>query len=261
MITMSPRNALAVAVLAGLVTITLAGCGEAVTAGTEAPAVLSEAATLQSGGEPAPRTISVSGIGVASAAPDVVEIQLGVETVNSDASLAIGENTQRMTAVMDVLKEMGIEDKDIQTVKYSMWIEEVRDRQGQPTGETRYHVVNHVRVRLRDLARTGELLQKALEAGANNVGGITFSVADPVALQRAARDQAIADARAKAEQLATGLGAQLGPVRQVSEFGGVVRPQPFEVMERAMAAEAPVPVAAGEFSVTVQIQVVFDIVE
>jgi hypothetical protein len=257
----SPRNALAFAVLAGLVAITLTGCGEAVTAGTEAPAALPRAAALQSGGEPAPRTVSVSGIGTASAPPDVVEIRLGVETVNPDAGLAIRENTQRMTAVMDVLKEMGVEEKDIQTVKYSMWIEEVRDRQGQPTGETRYHVVNHIRVRLRDLDKTGELLQKALEAGANNVGGITFSVADPVALQREARDQAIADARAKAEQLATGLGAQLGPVRQVSEFGAIVRPQPKAVMERALAAEAPVPVAAGEFSVTVQIQVVFDIVE
>jgi hypothetical protein len=86
-------------------------------------------------------------------------------------------------------------------------------------------------------------------------------VADPTELERQARDKAIADARAKAEQLAAGLGAKLGPVRQVSEYGGVVKVVEAPVAERALAAGAPVPVSGGEFSVTVQIQVVFDIAE
>jgi uncharacterized protein YggE len=85
---------------------------------------------------------------------------------------------------------------------------------------------------MRDLSKTGELLQEALEAGANNVGGISFSVADPKALQQKARDQAIADAQAKAEQLAAGLGAQLGPLRQVSEYGGIVVPSAPVASER-----------------------------
>jgi len=259
------RNTLFFVSLAGLLAAALVGCGEAATAGAGPQPVGPQAAPpitpLQAGGEPTPRTISVNGIGTATAQPDLAEIQLGVEVVNADAGLAISENTERMTAVMDVLKEMGVEEKDIQTVKYSMWIEEMRDREGQPTGETRYHVVNQVRIRIRDLSKTGEVLQKALEAGANNVGGISFGVSDPAALQREARDQAIADARAKAEQLATGLDARLGPVRQVSEFGGVVTPKLAPMAERAMAAGGPVPVSGGEFSVTVQIQVVFDIAE
>ncbi len=255
------RNIVIFAGLAGLLAVALVGCaGTTTTTGGE-PQAKSLTSTLQSGSEAMPRTISVNGIGKASAPPDVVEIQLGVETMKTDASLAISENTERMTAVMDVLKGMNVEDKDVQTVNYSMWVEEVYDKEGQPTGEMRYHVVNEVRIKLRDLTKTGELLQKALEAGANKVSGISFSVADPVALQREARDQAIVNARAKADQLAAGLGAHVGPLRQVSEYGGVVVPlEAPMVMEKGVGGGA-VPVSGGEFSITVEIQVVFDIAD
>ncbi len=260
----SPRNVFVFVTLAGLLALAVVGCSQGTTVASTANVGELEAAprsaALQASSEPTPRTISVSGMGMASAPPDVAEIQLGVETVNTDAGRAIDENTQRMSAVMGVFKEMNIEDKDIQTVRFSMWVEEERDREGQLTGVRRYHVVNQVRVRLRDISLTGELLQRALSAGANTVGGISFTVADPTELERQARDKAIADARAKAEQLATGLGARLGPVRQVSEYGGVVKLVEAQA-ERALAAGAPVPVSGGEFSVSVQIQVVFDIAE
>jgi uncharacterized protein YggE len=257
------RNKLICVVLAGLLVIALTGCSElpVTTEGGPQPTVLTSA--LESNGEPTLRTISINGVGMASAPPDMALIQIGAETIHTDAAQAISDNTERMTAVMSVLKAMKIEDKDIQTVSYSMWIEQVYDREGQPTGESRYHVVNQVRVRLRDLSKTGEVLQKALEAGANNTGGISFSVADPTALQGEARDRAIADARAKAQQLATGLGAQLGPIRQASEYGGVVAPSaPVEAFGGGFGGGGgPVPVSGGEFSVTVEIQVVFDIAE
>jgi uncharacterized protein YggE len=254
------RNKLILVVLAGLLlAIGLTGCAELPTNTGDGSQRTALTSALESGGESMPRTISTNGIGTASAPPDVALIQLGVETIHTDAAQAISDNTERMTAVMDVLKAMEVEDKDIQTVSYSMWIEQVVDREGQPTGESRYHVVNQVRVRLRDLSKTGEFLQKALEAGANNVGGVSFSVADPTALQGEARDRAIADARAKAQQLATGLGAQLGPIRQASEYGGVVAPS--APVEAYGGGGGPVPVSGGEFSVTVEIQVVYDIAE
>jgi len=257
------RNKLILVALAGLLAIALTGCSGLPTWAGGGPQPTTLTSALQSGGEQMPRTVSVNGVGMASAPPDVAFIQLGAETIHTDAAQAISDNTERMTAVMDVLKAMEIEDKDIQTVSYSMWIEQVYDREGQPTGETRHHVVNQVRVRLRDLSKTGELLQKALEAGANNVGGVSFSVADPKALQQKARDQAIADARSKAEQLATGLGAQLGAIRQASEYGGVIVPSaPVETFGGGVGGGGgPVPVSGGEFSVTVEIQVVFDIAE
>ena len=209
-----------------------------------------------------PRTISVTGNGAARARPDVAYIELGVESIHTDVGQAINDNTEHMTSVMGVLRDAGVDDEDVQTVDYSLWVEQVYDREGQLTGETRYHMTNRVRLRLRDLSKTGELLQKALEAGANNVGGISFSASDPVALEREARELAVIDAKTKAEQLAEGLGAQLGPLRQVSDWGG----SPV-VLEKAMEAGGgyggggPVPVSGGQFSVSVQIQVIFEIAE
>jgi uncharacterized protein YggE len=257
---MSTRKVLLILVLVVSLALVFAGCSKVATAGGGPQA---GTVSLQSAGEVMPRTISVNGIGMASAQPDVAFVQLGVESIDTQAGQAVEDNTTRMSAVMDVLKEMNVQDEDIQTVNYSMWIEQVVDRDGQPTGENRYHVVNQVRIRLRDLTQTGELLQQALAAGANNVGGISFSVADPAALQREARDKAIANARAKAEQLASGLDAQLGSLRQASEYGGLVTPF-AEAPMMAMGiggGGGPVPVSNGEFNVTVEVQVIFEIAE
>ena len=257
---MSERRVLYIVVCLGLLTVLLTGCAgtPALAGGGGQPAAASGLA--QSGSEALAKTISVNGAGTASAQPDLAIINLGVESIQGDAGEAVSDSTTRMTAVMDVLEALEVEGKDIQTVNYSMWIEEVFDREGKPTGETRYHVVNQVSVRLHDLARTGELIQKALEAGANNVGGVSFTVADPAALKRQARDLAIADALSKAEQLAEGLGAALGGLRQVSEADGVVYPA-APSYEMGIGGGGAVPVSAGEYNVSVGIQVIFDIAE
>lgn len=212
-------------------------------------------------GETIPRTISVNGSGAATARPDIAYVTLGVRAIHTDADKAVTENTERMSAVMGVLKEMQVEDKDIQTVNYSMWLEEERDREGNLTGVTRYHVVNQVRVKVRDLAKVGQLLQQALKAGANSVEGISFSVDNPSALRKEARDKAIADAKAKAEQLAAGFGAKVGKVRQVSEYGGEPEVRMAVKSEAYGIGGGEVPVAGGELSVSVQVQAIFDIAE
>ena len=256
---MSTRKRILFIALIGLLVASLAGCaGEASAGGGPQPVASTSA--LGANTETTPRTVSVNGLGMASARPDVADIQLGVETIDADAGLAVNENTERMTAVMDAIKAMGVEDKDVQTVQYSMWIEQQYDKQGEPTGENRYHVVNQVRIRVRELDKVGQLLQKALEVGANTVNGVSFSVADPTALQEKARQLAIANAKTKADQLAAGLGAKLGALRQVSEFGGLVAPV-APVWQEGIGGGGPVPMSGGEFSVTVEIQVIFDLAE
>jgi uncharacterized protein YggE len=103
---------------------------------------------------------------------------LGVETINNDAAVAISDNAKSMNAVMDAIKALEIEDKDIQTANYNMWVEQVYDRDGMLTDQIRYHVNNQVNIRIRDLSKTGKLLEDALKAGANTVNGITFGVDD-----------------------------------------------------------------------------------
>jgi len=116
-----------------------------------------------------------------------------------------------------------------------------------------------VRVTVRDLAGVGDILQEALSAGANRVADVAFAVEDTTALRREAREAAIADARAKADQLAAGLGAVVGAVHSVSEYGGA---EPvYGVREVYGLGGGGVPVSAGELAVAVEIQVSFFIAE
>lgn len=243
-----------------LLILSVAGCttGAIGTAVGSPQAEARPAAALQAGSDSNPRTVSVSGSGTASAAPDVAYVQLGVEVINPDATQAVQDSTDRMTAVMDALKELGIADKNIQTVQYNISVEQQRDQQGQPTGEIRYHVNNRIRVTVDDISQVGDLLQKTLAAGANTVDSINFSIKDPEALQQQARDAAIADAKAKAEQLATGFDAQLGPVYQINESGGGV-PRPQAEAPVMMQASGAVPVSGGELNISVDIQVTFEL--
>ncbi|MBN1262344.1 MAG: SIMPL domain-containing protein [Anaerolineae bacterium] len=233
----------------------VAGCASAVDAGG------GSRAALAGGGDAATAyTINVNGTGIASGAPDVADIVLGVDVVNVDAGKAVTESSATMNAVLDAVKALGIEEKDIQTANYSMWVEQVYDKEGQPTGERRYHVSHQLRIRLRDVAATGRVLEAALDAGANTVNGVTFTVEDSKALQQVARQEAVQNARAKAEQLAAGLGVKLGDIRQVSEYSGY-QPAPVPVMMAGRGGDEDLAISSGSFNVTVEVQITFDIVQ
>ena len=251
------RTGLLVLAAAGMIGLLL-GCGAQAQAGG---GTVSGATYAAVGGD-VPYTINVSGSGMASNTPDIADIQLGVEAVNDDAAQAISESTTKMKAVLDAVKALGIEDKDIQTVNYSMWVEQIYNQDtGIPTGQVRYHVTNQINVRLRDLTLTGKLLEDALTAGANNVGSITFGVSDPTELQKQARATAVENARAKAEELAAGLGVRVGKVRQVSEYVSGYNPVPVVARDMGMGGGGEVPIATGSYNVAVEVQVIFDIIQ
>ncbi len=205
-------------------------------------------------------TISINGHGIASATPDIVDIQLGVETITGNAQQAINQNSTQMAAVITAVKTFNVDDKDIKTSLYNVWVEQVYNPgTNQPTGELRYHVVNLVTVRLRDVTKTGDLLQATAQAGANNINSISFGVADTAALERQARDQAVADAKAKAEQLATALGIKIGAVRQIAESTSSSIPYAMPAAANGMGGGGSVPVSSGSFNVSIDVQVTFDI--
>ncbi|MBN2392360.1 MAG: SIMPL domain-containing protein [Anaerolineae bacterium] len=252
------RTGLLVLAAAGMLGLLL-GCGAQVQAG--GGGTVSGATYATVGGE-MPYTINVNGSGMASNTPDIVDIQLGVETVNDDAAQAISESTAKMKAVLDAVKALGIEDKDIQTVNYTMWVEQIYNQEtGVPTGQVRYHVTNQINVRLHDLTQAGKLLENTLAVGANNVGSITFGVSDPTELQKQARATAVQNARAKAEELAAGLGIRVGKVRQVSEYVSGPTPIATYARDMGMGGGGEVPIATGSYNVTVEVQVIFDIIQ
>ncbi|MBC7222824.1 MAG: SIMPL domain-containing protein, partial [Anaerolineae bacterium] len=240
------RNILALGSLLVIAALVVSGCAAA----QAAPAPAQAAAPQQGGGADAgPRLLSVNGVGTATATPDIAYVELGVDVKSASASEVVAESTDRMNKVMEALAELEVEEKDIRTVAYNMWVEEEHDREGNPTGERTYHVVHRVRVTVRALDQVGTLLEKALEAGANTVGGIQFAVEDPTALQQEAREKAIANAKDKAQQLADGLGVSLGEPYTINEYSAA-----GPLVERAMVMEAravgggagPVPVSPGE---------------
>ncbi len=259
-----PISSLITAIAFGTLVFVVTACSPPAAASgpavADAPAVPRAApAVIAANGDSLPATISVNGVGTASATPDVAYIQLGVEAINSDPAIAVEESTDTMKAVMAALLAQGIPAEDIQTVNYAMGVEQVVDRDGKPTGETRSRISNQVRIKVTDLSKTGTVLAAALNAGANTVGGIEFSVLDPVALQTQARDKAIADAQAKATQLATGFGAQLGPVHNVNEYSGPVSPLARYDASAGVGGGGQVPVSPGQFTVTIEVQATFDI--
>lgn len=251
------KNVLVLGSILGIAALVVGGCSAA--RAISGPAVAS-AQTVQQEGDSnsAPRLLSVSGSGTATGTPDVVYVELGVDLKSPSASEVVDESTTRMAKVMDALAALGVEKRDVRTVAYNMWVEEVYDREGNPTGERVYHLVHRVQVTVRDLEKVGTVLEKALDAGANTVGGIQFGVEDPTALQREAREKAIANAKAKAQQLAEGLGVTLGEPQSINEFG-YVEPVPLKVMALEAAGmgggAGPVPVSPGQLSVTVEVSV------
>lgn len=202
--------------------------------------------------------LTVVGTGTVEAEPELAYVTVGVDLRGDHPGNVVNEASTRMGAVLEAVKAVGVEEKDIRTAGYNLWVEQRYDPQtGQPTGVIEYHVVHTVRITVRDLGKVGALLAAAVEAGANTVSEVTYSVADPEALVAQARQKAIADARKKAQEMAAALDVNLGKVLSVSESGGWV-PGPI-YREGVGGGGAAVPMPAGSFSVSVSVVVIYEL--
>jgi uncharacterized protein len=208
-------------------------------------------------------SISVTGTGTANGIPDVAYITIGVSVIDPDVGQAVEANNTRMQAVKQALLDAGIDEKDLQTTGFSVWPEDIYDKQsGTPTGERTYHVDNMLNVKVRDMGRAGEMIDLALGAGANSVYGLSFGVDDTKALDSEARIKAIEDARAKAQEIADALGVKLGEAIMVSEggAGSVIPYYPPMAADGAVASGAGAPpISPGELTVTQSLSIVFAI--
>jgi len=206
-------------------------------------------------------TIQVTGTGTASGSPDIAVIQLGVQLFETDLGAAVTNANETMDAVMAALQAQGIAPEDIRTSNFSIYQE---SGMPQPLGaegaaENRYVVNNVVEVRVRDLDQISAVIQAALDAGANNVYGLTFGLDDPAALEAEARTQAVEDARARAEALAGAFGLAVGEPITIREgaadsLGGA------RMMEAALSVGGGPVISEGQLTVTMQVTVVFELV-
>jgi len=205
--------------------------------------------------------LTISGTGIASAVPDIVDIQFGVDILNENPVDAVNENSLKMNSVMAVLDQMGVDPVDIQTVYYNMWVEDVYDQSGQLTGEKRYRSTNQVNIRLRQMDQIGLMIEKVIEAGATSINGITFGVSDTSELEQLAMENAITNATEKAERVTKELGMTLGEITTLVEGGLYSPPVPYYGEKGGVGAGGAVPISQGQFSVTVQVQVVYDLLD
>lgn len=206
-------------------------------------------------------TISVPGVGTAFGEPDVAFVQLGVETTDQNVNTALANANEAMESVIAALEEAGVPAEDIQTTRFDIQqSQDANPQTGQPVGQPRYQVTNVVRVRVSQLDQVGDVLQAALDAGANRVYGFQFDLSDAQALTSEARVQAVENARANAETLAEALGVELGgPVRVIEEStGGPPIPLSADVA-RGSAESAAVPIEQGQLGATVHVRVVWEI--
>jgi len=208
---------------------------------------------------PEPRTLSVNGSGVVSIEPDIAYISLGVQTEGKNAQETVASNNAQSQALLSTLSRAGVADKDIRTSNFSIYPRQEWDNNGQPTGIT-YVVNNTVSVTVRDLSTIGDILDAAVQAGANNIYGIQFDVEDREAAQQQAMVAAMENARARAEVLAGAAGVELSQVMSIQSYlgGGTVIPYDKSYV-MADAAAGNVPVSTGEMEITAEVSVIFEI--
>ncbi|NIV37110.1 MAG: DUF541 domain-containing protein [Anaerolineae bacterium] len=213
--------------------------------------------TPSSPAQNAARTITVVGTGKVSLVPDIAQVNVGAEARADTVSEAKAEVDRQMVAIHTALEEMGIDEKDIQTSHYSIHYERelkpVMQEGPMVEGQEGYRVSNILRITVRDVEKAGDVVDAAVEAGANQVHGVTFTVSDEGSWQGQAREKAMADAKARAAELASLAGVELGEVQSVSEVIGAwpAAMTPETIMSGGFAP--------GELELSTRVQVTFAI--
>ncbi len=250
----------------------------AVAVGASALATTAPAQMVQP--TPGPRTLTVSGEGTASAAPDVAYVSVGVQTQGKTAVEATGENSRLMTRVLAALQARGVRPQDLRTSGLTVTPRYAPppaspgppsppqpylpgyNGPSQPGEIIGYEASNNVTVTVSEVDRASELLDAALGAGANRVGGLTFRIRDTNALRQQALADAAQAARARADALAASLGLRVVGINSVQEDPSYANaynafPEIPAVVPQAAAPAPPPPVMGGELTVRTRAQVQF----
>jgi uncharacterized protein YggE len=208
-----------------------------------------------------PQGLSVSGEGQASAAPDMAVLGLGVSAKASTVSAANSQAQQAMTALLDSLEANGVQEKDIQTLSLSIQPEyDYRNNEQVLTG---YRVSHMLQVKVRDIDRVGEVIDEAVQAGGDllQIQTISLTIDDTTALRSQARQKAVADAQATAEELAALAGVTLGDPTYITESTSTPYTQTYYDRAVSYSAEAApaTEISPGELEVVVNVQISYTI--
>ena len=214
-----------------------------------------------------PQGIWVSGTGEVTVTPDIAALRLGIVAQEESVALAQSEASDAMTKVMKTLTDSGIAQKDIQTGYFGIDQRTRWDDQKQTEIIIGYQVTNMVTVKIRDTGKIGSIIDSVAKVGGDliRINNISFSVDDPASYYQEAREKAMADAKKKAEQLASLARVTLDKPTYIAE--GTQYPPVYnngKGMDMALAVPAPAampPISAGETKITLSVQVAYSTVQ
>ena len=215
-----------------------------------APAVVASDATL----------LNISAQAEARRVPDVATLSAGVVTQAADGNTAMRENAVQMDKVMAAIKAAGIAERDIQTSGINL-NPQYRYAENEAPKITGYQASNTVSLKVRDITRLGKVLDSLAAQGANQINGPSFEIDQPEPVYDEARMAALKKAQARAETYAKSLGLRVRRIVSISEgsSGGFRPPMPMMAMARAGKAEMDTAVAPGETTLSVSLDVVFEL--
>lgn len=202
-------------------------------------------------------TITVTGIGDALGAPDAASIDVGVDVFNVSVQEAFTQANDTARAIVEAVSAVGIPVEDIRTSYLSVYTDFNYADSGEQRG---FRASNTVNILVSDVSKVEAVIDAAIGAGATNINGLNFIVTDTSALEQEARVDAMANARARAEQLAEIAGATLGDVIIISEVPGGYNPLPYAASFDTAEGRGGAFVTPGQSTVSVQLQVTFAIV-
>jgi uncharacterized protein YggE len=210
--------------------------------------------------------INASGTGRATGTPDVAILQLGVELEQPTVEGARSAAAQALEGVLASLRGNGVAEADIQTVQFNVSPQHDFLPPAGPNEPGRqvlrgYRVTNVIRAKVRTITNAGKVIDDATRAGGNAVvvRSLSFTIDDPTALREQARQDAVADARKRAEELARHGGVGLGKLLSIVEGGSQALPQPNVVRAPSTGSDTLTPIQPGELEVVVTVNALWSI--
>jgi uncharacterized protein YggE len=203
--------------------------------------------------------INITGTGTVYLTPDIAYVSIGVHTEDADVAQAVDSNNALAQAVVNALRDSGVAGTDLQTSNFSVWSWQKTDPMTNDVIGMVYAVDNTVYVTVRDLDKLPALLDTAIEAGANNISGISFDVADKTAALAEARQKAVENANMLADELAGVAGVELDGIQSITYYDS----QPYPYYGYGMGGEggggAVAPINPGQVTLTVTVNIVYGI--
>jgi uncharacterized protein YggE len=205
--------------------------------------------------------IWVTGQGKVTAAPDVAILSLGIQAQAPSVAQAQSDAAAAMNKVMNALTSNGVASKDIKTQYFNITQLTRWDDKNQQQVIIGYQVTNTVTAKIRTLDKTGAIIDAVAQAGGDltRINSISFTIDDPTTYASQARDKAMADAKAKGEQMARLGGVTLGKPTYISESSYLPTPVPVRLGEGTTTPADQTPISPGEMDVIINVQVAYAI--